>query len=70
MTLENKRVSKGYTQQYMADQIGISIASYNYYENGQRDIPKWVVDKIKNILEINRDDIFLPSKFSLSEHGE
>ena len=41
----------------MAEKLKISIGAYNMYENGNRHIPKAIVNKIVNILHLKNDDI-------------
>ena len=65
--IEVKRREKGFTQQYMADNINVSIGCYNMYENNQRKIPKEKAEAIANVLECTIDDIFIPFSFTSSE---
>lgn len=68
MTLiEKLRKEKGYTQQYMAENIDTSIGCYNMYENNQRKVPKEKAIRISNVLECELDVIFVPSSFTVSE---
>ena len=48
--LEHRRKEKNYTQQYMADEIDVSVGCYNMYENNQRKIPIEKAEKIANVL--------------------
>ena len=43
MNLKELRESKGFTQQYVADMIGIDVATYNRYERGKYKISKAVL---------------------------
>ena len=65
--IEKKRKEKGYTQQYMADEIETSIGCYNMYENNQRKVPRDKAILIATVLGCNLDDIFIPSIFTASE---
>ena len=65
--IEKRRKEKGYTQQFMADNIETSIGCYNMYENNQRKVPKEKAILIANVLECNLSDIFTPSSFTASE---
>ena len=65
--IERLRKEKGFTQQYMADEIDSSIGCYNMYENNQRKVPKDKAIKIANIFGCNLEDIFIPSIFTVSE---
>ena len=65
--IERRRKEKGYTQQYMADNIDTSVSCYNMYENNQRKVPKDKAKLIANVLESDLNDIFVPSSFTVSE---
>ncbi|SET15301.1 Helix-turn-helix [Natronincola peptidivorans] len=70
-TLQHYRRNKDYTQEYMARKLGVSISSYNLYENGGRRIPHEAAMKIIKLLEIQDwQDIFLPHSFTLREFSE
>lgn len=62
--IEVRRKEKGFTQQYMAEKIDVSIGCYNMYENNQRKVPVEKAEKIVEILNCKMDDIFVPSSFS------
>lgn len=66
--LERRRREKDYTQQYMADEINVSVGCYNMYENNQRKIPIDKAEKIAKILKCKKCDIFVPSSFTVSEN--
>jgi len=63
--LAKLRKDKKYTQEKMAEMLGISIAAYNLYENGGRKVPKKVATKIAQILEVDKEEIFLPETFAV-----
>ncbi len=65
--VEKKRQEKGYTQQFMAENINVSIGCYNMYENNQRKIPKDKAEEIARVLECNVSDIFVPFTFTNCE---
>lgn len=65
--IEKRRKEKGYTQQYMAENIDTSIGCYNMYENNQRKVPREKAVLIANVLECELDNIFVPSSFTVSE---
>ena len=65
--IERKRQEKGYTQQFMADNINVSVGCYNMYENNQRKIPKDKAEKIAKVLNCDIRDIFVPSTFTNCE---
>lgn len=67
-TLSNIRKNKGLSQEDIAGQLGVGISTYCQYETGKRSIPYDVVDKLCKILDIKKDEIFLPTKFTLSKH--
>lgn len=65
--IEVKRKEKGFTQQYMAGKIDVSVGCYNMYENNQRKVPIEKAEKIVEILNCKMNDIFVPSSFTVSE---
>lgn len=65
--MEKKRQEKGYTQQFMADQINVSVGCYNMYENNQRKIPINKAEKIAKVLDCKISDIFIPFTFTNCE---
>ena len=67
--MEKKRQEKGYTQQFMAESINVSVGCYNMYENNQRKIPKSKAEQIAQILECNISEIFTPSNFTVRENN-
>ena len=56
--LRNARTQKGYTQEYMADGLGISQKQYSRLENGESGITLDYLEKICEKLEINPQDLF------------
>lgn len=65
--LKEKRDLAGYSQKEFADFLKLPLSSYNQYENGNRQIPKEVVDKICEKLAVDSNEIFLPNRFTLSK---
>lgn len=61
------REDKKKTQQEMADMLGIAVSTYCQYETGKRNLPVEIVNKISKILNININDIFLPTRFTVSK---
>lgn len=67
--LKAYRIKENKTQQEMADELGIGVSTYNQYENGLRNIPNNIVEKIIDMLKIDKN-IFLPTKFTISKSIE
>lgn len=65
--IEKKRKETGYTQQYMADIIDVSVGCYNMYENNQRKVPRDKAIKIAEVFNCEIRDIFIPSNFTSCE---
>lgn len=65
------RKEKKLTQESIAVKLGISVASYNMYENSARKIPSNIAEKIAKILDVKLNDIFLPATFTVgkTKHG-
>lgn len=53
--LKEIRLSKNYTQKYIADTIQISVRSYQRYESGDRTPNSEVLMKISDILDVSMD---------------
>lgn len=56
--LKLQRITKGYTQQEIADKIGVSRSSYTNIELGAKNPSLKVAKNIKEVLEYHKDDIF------------
>ncbi|GAA3757862.1 helix-turn-helix transcriptional regulator [Flavobacterium ginsengiterrae] len=55
--IKNIRELKNYTQNYLADQLGISQAAYSKIEKGITDLSFNKLEEIAVILEVNLEDI-------------
>ncbi len=53
------RESKGYSQEELADIIGISWRHFNYLEHGERKINVGLLIAISNALNITADDLLI-----------
>jgi len=51
------RKLKGYTQQQLADQIGISLAVLGAVERGNRRLDDQILDKIASVLEVSAGEL-------------
>lgn len=60
ITLKAARVNAGLTQKEVAEKIGISPQSYNYWENNIEDIPLSKVKIVAEAIGVDWVDIFLP----------
>ncbi|GFI49487.1 HTH-type transcriptional regulator ImmR [Lachnospiraceae bacterium] len=65
--LNETRKAKGFTAQNMADQLGLTLRSYQFYESGKRSPSLDTLVKIANILDVSIDyllcrDDFLQSR--------
>jgi DNA-binding XRE family transcriptional regulator len=65
--LEQVRVKQNYSQREIANAVGIAVSTYCQYENGVRSIPIHIANAIAEKLNYSRDDIFLPTKFTVSK---
>lgn len=68
--LEYLRLSKGFTQDFIAKQIGVAVSTYSQYENGIRSVSLEKATAISDVLGCQVEDIFLPSKFTVSKFDE
>lgn len=64
-SIKDMRIEKGFTQEEMAEKLGISNVAYHLYETGKRNIPQDKAEKIAHIFDMKINDIFLPSTFSI-----
>ena len=56
--LKSKRVEKGFTQEYIAREIGMTTKTYNLKENGQSVFNIHEVKKIVSILNIEPNEAY------------
>lgn len=75
--LKAARIEKGYTQDQLANQIGIAKSTLSGYENGTREPDFFKIKKISEILKISADYLLetgqyttpkKESKIELTEH--
>ena len=59
LKLRAKRVEKGFTQEKIAKELNISVATYNRYEKGHTEMTESTINKLLMILECKYEDIFL-----------
>ena len=59
------RIEKQLTQADMARMLNMSVSGYNMYENGIRRIPKNKALHIAKILELNIEECFTPTTFTI-----
>jgi len=55
------RKLKGYTQQELADRIGISLAVLGAVERGNRRLEDQILDKIASVLEVSVQELANPT---------
>jgi transcriptional regulator with XRE-family HTH domain len=55
--IKKLRELKNYTQDYMADQLGISQGAYSRMELGESEVTYGRLEKISEILEVKPEDI-------------
>lgn len=65
--LKELRLSNRKTQQEIADLLDIGLTTYHMYESSDRDIPYKVAEGIAEIFNLKVEDIFLPTKFTVSK---
>ncbi len=51
------RMMKGYTQEYMADKLGIAQNTYSKYENNSEKLPFETIERIAEVLEVSLNEI-------------
>jgi len=55
--ISSQRLERGFTQNQIAEKVGITQSLYAYYEKGRRRIPVPVLLKISDVLNIYVDDL-------------
>lgn len=65
--LKEARLSKGLTQEYLAEQIGVAKSTLTGYEKGNREPDMAKITKIIEILDINADFLFQDDMQNLTE---
>lgn len=61
VTLAGARISAGYTQEGLAEKLGVSRALINKLENGKTEITPFYLYAICHITGFSESDIILPS---------
>lgn len=56
------RKLKGFTQQQLAEQTGISLAVLGAIERGNRHIEDQILNKIANVLGLDLEELKLPER--------
>lgn len=57
MTLKEARKSKGITQAFLANKLGVSVQSLNYWENGSKEVKPMHIYAICYVLGYKEDEI-------------
>lgn len=55
--LYSLRTSRGLTQQGLADELGISLRAYRYYEQGEREPQLSVLIRMADYFELSLDEL-------------
>lgn len=61
--LNQIRKSKGFTAQKMADQLGLALRSYQFYEGGKRSPSLDTLVQIADILDVSTDYLLCRDDF-------
>lgn len=64
--LRDTRLKKGYTQQKMADMLGIALRSYQKYEQGERQPSLSTLVHISDILNVPTDYLLCRDSYLMS----
>lgn len=67
ITLRRYRDKYNYTQQYVADVIGISRVAYRNWENNEVDFAISQLDKIAKLYNISIHEIIIQSNFKKNQ---
>lgn len=55
--LKEYRLNHNLTQEEMAKELGVSVATYNWLENGKTNLNTDTIDKISNLLNMPVDKV-------------
>ena len=66
--LREMRMKRGYTQQVMADSLGIALRSYQCYETGSRTPSFDILVRIADKLDVSTDYLLCRDNF-INSHG-
>lgn len=69
-TIAQLRADKGINQNEMAKILGVAESTLSQYETGARTLPYTTANKIAAILDVSIDEIFLPTRFTVSKRKE
>lgn len=53
--LRSTRIYRGYTQQQLADELGIALRTYQNYEGGDREPALWMLAHMADLLNVPAD---------------
>lgn len=57
LEIKAARIRRGFTQQYMADQLGMSLPSYRMKERGEIRFATTEIGPLSKLLELTPDEI-------------
>lgn len=55
--LRECRIERGFTQQQIAEVLGVSRVAYTHYENGDRDMPTEMIVQLADFYECMVDEL-------------
>jgi transcriptional regulator with XRE-family HTH domain len=67
--LRKMRKERGLTIPYMAKRLGIPEGYYSEIETGKKTVSDERAQAIADVLNVDKNEIFLPSRFALREVG-
>jgi len=70
ITMEAARVNAGFTQEALAEKLGVSRSTVNLIENGKIEVKPYYLFAFCHVVGMTEDDIFLPDKATESGRKE
>ena len=67
LKLKGLRAERGYSQQIVANLLGISTATYCRKENGIKDFSRYEIEALLKVFDIKYDDLFASCEFTARE---
>jgi transcriptional regulator with XRE-family HTH domain len=68
--LREVRLKKGFSQEELADLIGMTQCNYSRRENGKKGISDTEWTRISKVLKIDKDEIYEPNSFTIIHDDE
>lgn len=62
MDLKQARLQAGLTLKEVADKVDLNWSAIGHYENGRRDIPPALIDRLADIYDVKVEELEIPNR--------